>query len=86
VTTANIHATAHPAVAPRAAYTLSKFAGTLFFQYFAQDIPVEKVQVISFHPGLVFNEYWQSLDLDPKLFDDGKLCFLALYSLSRIAC
>jgi NAD(P)-dependent dehydrogenase (short-subunit alcohol dehydrogenase family) len=72
VTTANIHATEHPAVAPRAVYTLSKFAGTLFFQYFAQDIPANKVQVISFHPGIVYNDYWKSMELDPKHFDDGK--------------
>jgi hypothetical protein len=72
VTTANIHATGHPAVAPRAVYTLSKFTGTLFFQYFAQDIPADKVQVISFHLGIVFNDYWKSMDLDPKHFDDGK--------------
>jgi NAD(P)-dependent dehydrogenase (short-subunit alcohol dehydrogenase family) len=73
VTTANIHATQHPAVATRAAYTVSKFAGTLFFQCLAQDYPPEKIQIISFHPGLIYNDYWKSLGIDPKHFDDGEL-------------
>jgi hypothetical protein len=33
---------------------------------------MEKVQVLSFHPGVVFNEYWATFDLDSKHFDDGK--------------
>ncbi|KAF2107963.1 hypothetical protein BDV96DRAFT_505206 [Lophiotrema nucula] len=73
VTTANIHATQHPAVSVRPAYTLSKFAGTLFFQFLAQDFSHDKVQVVSFHPGVIYNDYWKSLGIDPKHFDDGQL-------------
>ncbi|KAH5170786.1 hypothetical protein HBI25_236720 [Parastagonospora nodorum] len=73
VTTANIHATQHPIVAERHAYTLGKFAGTLFFQYLAQDFSHDKIQVVSFHPGLIYNEYWKSLGIDVKHFDDDQL-------------
>ncbi|KAF2028081.1 NAD(P)-binding protein [Setomelanomma holmii] len=73
VTTANIHATKHPMVAARPAYTLSKFSGTLFFQYLAQDFVHDKLQVITFHPGLIYNEYWESLGIESKHFDDNKL-------------
>jgi NAD(P)-dependent dehydrogenase (short-subunit alcohol dehydrogenase family) len=71
VTTANIHATQHPAVAARPAYTLSKFAGTLFFQFLAQDFAHDKVQIVSFHPGLIYNDYWKSLGIGSEHFDDG---------------
>jgi NAD(P)-dependent dehydrogenase (short-subunit alcohol dehydrogenase family) len=71
VTTANIHATQHPAVAARPAYTLSKFAGTLFFQFLAQDFAHDEVQIVSFHPGLIYNDYWKSLGVGSEHFDDG---------------
>jgi NAD(P)-dependent dehydrogenase (short-subunit alcohol dehydrogenase family) len=52
---------------------LSKLAATLFFQCLAQDIPHKQVQVVNFHPGLIYNDYWKSLGLGPEHFDDGKL-------------
>jgi hypothetical protein len=72
VTTASIHGMEHPLVAARLAYTLSKLTGTLFFQCLAQDFPHERMQVVNFHSGLIYNDYWKSLGLDPDLFDDGK--------------
>ncbi|KAH7087178.1 putative short-chain dehydrogenase [Paraphoma chrysanthemicola] len=73
VTTANIHATQHPIVSALPAYTLSKFAGTVFFQYLAQDYSHDKVQVISFHPGLLYNDYFKEMGIDSKHFDDKQL-------------
>ncbi|KAF2831613.1 NAD(P)-binding protein [Ophiobolus disseminans] len=73
VSTVNIHATGHPIVATQPAYNLSKFAGTLYFQILAQDQPREKLQVVSFHPGVIYNEYWKKFDVDPKNFDDAQL-------------
>jgi hypothetical protein len=67
--------TTHPAIAARPAYTLSKLSGTLLFQFMAQDIPPEKVQIVSFNPGLIFNEYWKSIGFSPQQFDNGKLVF-----------
>jgi NAD(P)-dependent dehydrogenase (short-subunit alcohol dehydrogenase family) len=72
VTTGSIHGTQHPAVAARPAYTVSKLSGTLFFQCLAQDIPHDKVQVLSFHPGLIYNDYWKSLGIGSEHFDDGE--------------
>lgn len=71
VTTGNISGTKHPVVATFPAYTMSKLAGTLYFQYLAQEIEHEKVQILSFHPGLIFNSYWEKLGLGKELFDDG---------------
>jgi len=73
VTTGNIHGTHHPLVAGVPSYTLSKFSGTLFFQYLAQEMPHDKVQVVTFHPGLIFNETWQSMGMDKQHFDDDRL-------------
>ena len=75
MSTTNIHTTEHPIVQARAAYTLSKFAGTLYFQMLALDQPREKLQVISYHPGAIYNETWKELGVDPKHFDDGESMF-----------
>jgi NAD(P)-dependent dehydrogenase (short-subunit alcohol dehydrogenase family) len=64
--------TAHAAVAQRPAYSLSKMAGTLLFQSIAQNTPVTQFQVLSFHPGLIFNDNWKSMGLTPDLFDSGE--------------
>lgn len=66
--------TGHPGVAARPAYTLSKLTGTLLFQLIAQTVQPEKLQVVSFHPGLIYNDAWQQMGL-PKddNFDDGEI-------------
>jgi NAD(P)-dependent dehydrogenase (short-subunit alcohol dehydrogenase family) len=81
ISTGSVHAHHHPAVAARPAYTLSKLSGTLLFQLLAQDHPHEQMQVVSFNPGLIYNEYWKSLDLGPELFDAGR--FKAVLKLKR---
>ncbi|EXJ84731.1 hypothetical protein A1O3_05402 [Capronia epimyces CBS 606.96] len=42
----------------RLAYGLTKNSGTLVAQLVAQETPPEKVQVVSFHPGLVWSDEW----------------------------
>ncbi|KAK9243137.1 hypothetical protein V1506DRAFT_405714 [Lipomyces tetrasporus] len=76
VSTQAIHMTAHSGVAPRPAYTLTKMAGTLLFQLIAQNVPPEKMQVISFHPGLIYTDGWKSMGvpLTPEQFDNDELC------------
>ncbi|RFU33068.1 hypothetical protein B7463_g3263, partial [Scytalidium lignicola] len=39
----------------------------------AQNIPPEKMQVISFHPGLIYGDGWKSMGLPPDPFDNGKI-------------
>ncbi|OAK93535.1 NAD(P)-binding protein [Phaeosphaeriaceae sp. SRC1lsM3a] len=86
VTTGNIHGTKHPLVATFPAYTLTKLAGTLYFQYLAQELPHDKVQVLSYHPGLIFNSYWEQTGLDKELFDDDRLAGqFALWSATKEA-
>ncbi|KAK9491740.1 hypothetical protein V1508DRAFT_421139 [Lipomyces doorenjongii] len=76
VSTQAIYMTTHPGVAVRPAYTLTKMAGTLLFQLIAQNVPPEKMQVISFHPGVVYNDSWKSMGLpvSPEQFDNDELC------------
>lgn len=47
-------------------------ASTLYFQYLAQELAHEKVQILSFHPGLIYNPYWEKVGLGREYFDDGK--------------
>ena len=50
-------------------------AGTLLFQLIAQNTPVEKMQVINFHPGVVYNDAWKAMGLPhSEKFDNGELC------------
>jgi 5,10-methenyltetrahydromethanopterin hydrogenase len=56
----------------RPSYVLTKAASTLYFQLLAQDQPREELQVVSFHPGAVFNQHWAVHGIDKKHFDDGE--------------
>ncbi|RFU30427.1 hypothetical protein B7463_g5894, partial [Scytalidium lignicola] len=75
VATQAIHMSAHPVIAVRPAYTLTKMAGALLFQVIAQNTPPQKMQVVSFHPGLILTEGWKVLNPPPDLlFDNPELC------------
>ena len=65
-----IHAFGQPAVAQRPAYTLSKAAAATYFQLLAQETPKEKIQIVTMHPGLVYNDYWKSFGLPAGYFED----------------
>ena len=41
------------------------------FQLIAMENPHEELQVVSYHPGLLWNEYFKSLGLSPEKFDSG---------------
>jgi NAD(P)-dependent dehydrogenase (short-subunit alcohol dehydrogenase family) len=64
--------TGHAGVAARPAYTLSKLAGTLVFQVVAQNVSPKELQIVSFHPGLIYNDAWKATGLPQELFDGGK--------------
>lgn len=64
--------TGHFGVTARPAYTLSKMSGTLLFQLIAQNNSPEKLQVVSFHPGLSYNEQWGLMGFSKDQFDNGK--------------
>lgn len=57
----------------RPAYLLTKAASTLYFQLMAQDQPREELQIVTLHPGAVFNDIWASAGLKEEHLDDGKL-------------
>ncbi|KIN06827.1 hypothetical protein OIDMADRAFT_108095 [Oidiodendron maius Zn] len=74
VTTQAVAMTAHPEIAQRPAYTFSKMTATILFQVIAQSIPAEKMQVINFHPGVVYNDAWKAMGFPPEYFDHNELC------------
>ncbi|KAI9711559.1 MAG: hypothetical protein M1820_002124 [Bogoriella megaspora] len=73
VSSASIHYYTHPATAARPGAILSKTAGTLLFQLIAQENSHEELQVISYHPGLLWNEYFETLGLPQEKFDNSEL-------------
>jgi NAD(P)-dependent dehydrogenase (short-subunit alcohol dehydrogenase family) len=84
VTTVNIHATNNPVVATFPAYTLTKLAGTVFFQYLSQETPADKIQVVSFHPGVIPNDVWKAMGIGAEHCDDGKSYSRSLFTLKYI--
>ena len=73
VSTAAIHDTDNPAVKERPAYQLSKMTGTLAFQVIAAQSSPKDLQIVSFHPGVIYNEAWEAMGLKDEGFDSGKL-------------
>ena len=77
MSTAAVHSTSNPGVAVRPAYTFSKLSGTLLWQVIAQNVSPEKVQIISFHPGNIYNQSWEKIGVPKELFDTGEILLLA---------
>jgi hypothetical protein len=71
--------TAHPQVAERPAYILSKMTGTLLFQLIALNISPKKVQVVTYNPGLVYGDGWKAMGFGPEPFDSGEILFQFIY-------
>ncbi|KAJ0277438.1 hypothetical protein Brms1b_007715 [Colletotrichum noveboracense] len=56
------------------AYSTTKNAGTMLLQRIANDTPVEKMQIINFHPGVVYTDIFKCyVPRDIYPFDDEKL-------------
>ncbi|KAH7389955.1 hypothetical protein BKA66DRAFT_607920 [Pyrenochaeta sp. MPI-SDFR-AT-0127] len=75
VSTAAIHMRGHPLVDIRPAYSLTKATGTLMIQVLADRIPAEEMQILSYHPGMVYGPTWeeQGIPKDAFPFDDANL-------------
>ncbi|EXJ93470.1 hypothetical protein A1O1_01862 [Capronia coronata CBS 617.96] len=75
ITSAVIHTNADPVIQQRPAYSLTKGAGTLYFYLLANEVPADKVQIVSFHPGLIYNEMWGEggFDEHDDLFDSADI-------------
>lgn len=72
VTSAVIHGHGHPFITIRPGYTLSKTGQTLYFQLLASELPSSKVQIVSYHPGLVYNDHWRAMGVPAEELDDRK--------------
>ena len=56
----------------RPAYALMKIASAAYFQLLALHVPAEKVQITSFHPGLIWNQGWEAIGLTKDKMDSGE--------------
>jgi NAD(P)-dependent dehydrogenase (short-subunit alcohol dehydrogenase family) len=74
VTTGAMHMVQHPMVRGRPAYSLNKASATYAFQLLADKVTPDKIQIISFHPGLIYSGAWEAegVPRDAVPFDDGK--------------
>lgn len=69
VSVASVHYYTHPAAAARPGGTLSKTAAATMFQLLAMENKQDELQVVTYHPGLLWNEYFESLGLPKDKFD-----------------
>lgn len=63
-----------PFLKERPDYSLSKGAGTLALQYVAAGVSPDEMQVISYHPGVIYTEAWSSQGAPEDMFpfDDSE--------------
>jgi len=75
VTTGAIHTLQNPVVAVRPVYSLTKASGTLAVQILANTITPDKMQIVSFHPGMIYGLGWAESGITEDMipFDDGKI-------------
>jgi len=61
-------------VAARPAYSLTKASGTLAIQILADTITPDKMQIINFHPGMIYGLGWAESGVTEDMlpFDDGR--------------
>ncbi|KAK1764254.1 putative short-chain dehydrogenase [Phialemonium atrogriseum] len=64
-----------PVAAERPAYSLTKNAGTLTAQLIANGASPDKLQVVSYHPGVIYSNAWKlaGAPADALPFDDATL-------------
>jgi len=77
VSSAAIHFRGNPIVDMRPAYSLTKSSGTLAIQMLADRIPAEDMQILNFHPGMVYGAVFEAdgIPEDALPFDDGKFVY-----------
>lgn len=73
-----------PIAAERPAYSLTKNAGTLTAQLIANGAPPDKLQVVSYHPGVIYSNAWKlagapadALPFDDREFGPQSVCLEA---------
>ncbi|CAK7232382.1 hypothetical protein SCUCBS95973_008241 [Sporothrix curviconia] len=63
VTTAAIHMLQNPVVLSRPSYSLTKSTATYALHQIADTVKPEQLQVLSFHPGMLFGEGWKAFGI-----------------------
>ncbi|CAM1511926.1 Fc.00g094390.m01.CDS01 [Cosmosporella sp. VM-42] len=57
-----------PVIIDRPAYGLTKLSGTLAVQLLSDTIPPEKMQIITFHPGMIHGDGWLAFGVTKDMF------------------
>ncbi|OAA60287.1 NAD(P)-binding domain protein [Niveomyces insectorum RCEF 264] len=86
VTTAAMHMLHNSMVATRPSYSLTKASITYAAQVIADSVKPEEIQVISFHPGMIYTDIWKSIGItqDQLPFDTLELAGgLAVWAASK---
>ncbi|KAH6653790.1 putative short-chain dehydrogenase [Truncatella angustata] len=75
VTSQVIHQFYHPIIHARPAYSLTKASGTLAYQLLANSVAPDRLQIVSFHPGLIFGAGLEAVGLTKDMlpFDEVEL-------------
>ncbi|KAF2500620.1 NAD(P)-binding protein [Lophium mytilinum] len=88
VTTGAIHMLQNFIVIARPGYSLTKASGTLAIQLLANTIPEDKMQIINYHPGMIYGDSWAvgGITEDMLPFDDVNLAgAFAVWAASKEA-
>lgn len=59
----------HPLVDTRPAYSLTESSGTMTIQILAIRAPVEGMQILTFHPVIVYGTAWEAQGILEVAFD-----------------
>ena len=75
VSTANIHNLQILFIAMQPSYGLTKASGTLAVQILVNTITPDKMQIVSFHPGMIYGLPYvkEGIPEDAQPFDDGTI-------------
>lgn len=72
VSTISAHGFDQPGIIARPTYALTKLSATLAFQLIAAHASPKQLQIVSYHPGLIYNDEWASIGIPPQDFDKGE--------------
>jgi hypothetical protein len=72
----------NPIVQAHLAYPLTKISASTALQLMAEHTPSDKMQIINFHPGLLFNPTWGAMGFAKEQlpFDSGTFSLMDCHS------
>ncbi|CAK7221572.1 hypothetical protein SBRCBS47491_004570 [Sporothrix bragantina] len=81
VTTAAIHMLHNPIVLSQPSYSLTKAAATYAFHQMADTIKAEQLQILSFHPGMLYGDGWKAFGITEEMLPFDSLDLPAAFAV-----